>query len=89
MLGRPVAQIDKSSVNEEDFTLLQVIAGDQDGIFGWYKDHFKGLGWSAGDPFTFGERTMVGFGGSDGEVSMTLTEREDGKIFVSLVLSQS
>ncbi len=85
----PDGEIDKSSVNEEDFTLLQVIAGDKDGIFGWYKDHFEGLGFEAGNPFTMGTRTMVGFGGSDGEVSMTLSELEDGKIFVSLVLSQS
>jgi hypothetical protein len=83
----PDGEIDKSAVNEEDFTLLQRVSSDKDAIFAWYKEHFEGLGWSAGDPFAFGGRTMVGFGGSDGKVDMTMSDQEDGRVFVSLVLS--
>jgi len=83
----PDGKIDNSAVNEEDFTLLQMVTGDKESIFGWFKDHFDDIGYRAGNPFTMGNRTMVGFTGSDGEVSMTLIDKEDGKVFVAQVLS--
>ena len=83
----PDGEIDKSSVDPDSFTLLQVIEGSKDSVFDWYKDHFEGLGFAAGDPFEFGGRTMVSFAGSDGEVSMTMSEQEPGRIFTSMALS--
>lgn len=61
---------------------------DVDSVFEYYRDHFDEIGWSAGDPFTMGNRTMVGFGGPDGGVDMTLIDQGDGKTFVALALSQ-
>ena len=74
--------------NEEDFTLLQVVPGDKDTVFAWYKKHFGKLGFKGDDPITVMGRTMVGFQGKDGQVSMTLSDQDEGKTFVSLVLSQ-
>lgn len=83
----PDGEIEQSAVDEEDFTLLQVVPGDKDTVFAWYKKFYAGLGWSAGDPMTVLDRTMVGFVGSDGEVDMTMMDRDGGKTFVALLLS--
>jgi len=83
----PDGEIDKSSVTEKDFSLLQVVPGDKDTVFAWYEKHFGKFGWSANDPITVIDRTMVGFQGKGGKVDMTLMDREEGKTFVALVLS--
>lgn len=84
----PDGEIDKSSIDEDGFTLLQNVNKDADSVFQYYEDHFDGIGWSVGDPFTMGNRTMVSFGGPDGGVDMTLIDQGDGKTFVALALSQ-
>lgn len=84
----PDGEIDKSSIDEDGFTLLQMVNNDPDSVFAYYRDHFDGIGWSAGDPFSMGDRTMVGFGGPDAGVDMTLIDQGDGKTFVALALSQ-
>lgn len=53
----PNGEIDKSSIDEDDFTLLQIVTKDPDSVLAYYRDHFEGIGWSAGDPFTIGNRT--------------------------------
>jgi len=84
----PDGEIDKSSIDEDGFTLLQNVNKDVDSVLAHYKDHFDGLGWSAGSPFTMGERTMLSFEGPDGGVDMTLINQGNGKTFVALALSQ-
>lgn len=84
----PDGEIDKSSIDEEGFTLLQMVSNDPDSVHAFYREHFDGIGWSAGDPFSMGDRTMVSFGGPDARVDMTLIGQGDGKTFVALALSQ-
>jgi hypothetical protein len=83
----PDGEIDKSSIGDGDFTLLQNVPGDKDTVFAWYKKFYTGLGWASGNPFTTMGRTMVGFEGSDAEVDMTMIEKDGGNTFVALVLS--
>lgn len=84
----PDGEIDKSSIDEDGFTLLQNVDQNNDSVLAHYQKHFDGLGWSAGAPFTMGERTMLSFEGPDGGVDMTLINQGNGKTFVALALSQ-
>ena len=83
----PDGEIDKSSTGDGDFTLLQNVPVDKDTAFAWFKDFYGDLGWTVGDPFTMGNRTMTGIDGNGGEVSMTMISQDDGSTFVALVLS--
>lgn len=84
----PEGEIDRSSIDEDGFTLLQNVSKDTESVLEYFVDHFDGLGWSAGAPFTMGERTMVGFDGPDGDVGMTMIDQGNGTTFVALALSQ-
>lgn len=84
----PEGEIDKSSIDEDGFTLLQNVNKDTDSVLGYFVNHFDGLGWSAGAPFSMGDRTMVSFEGPDGGVDMTMIDQGNGRTFVALALSQ-
>ncbi len=83
----PDGKIDKSSTGGGDFTLLQNVPAEKDTVFAWFKDFYSDMGWTVGDPFTMGNRTMTGIDGNSGEVSMTMITQDDGSTFVALVLS--
>jgi len=84
----PQGEIDKSSIDEDGVTLLQNIKNETGPVLEYYVDHFKGLGWSVGAPFSMGDRTMIGFDGPDGDVDMTMIDQGNGITFVALALSQ-
>lgn len=83
----PGGEIDKSSVKEDAVTLLQLAPADKETVFAWYKDFYRGIGWSDSKPVTVAGRTLTGFKGKNGRVDMTLIDREEGKTFVALALS--
>jgi hypothetical protein len=82
----PGGEIDKSSLKDGEATLLQVVSDPKDKVFAHYRDFYTKLGWTAGDPMTVMDRTMVGFSGNGGQVDMTMINREGGKLFVALAL---
>ena len=81
----PDGTIQQAASDDDGATLLQVVPDSKETVLNHYRDYYKKLGLSVDiEPVTVMGRTMVGFSGSAAEISMTLSDREDGKTFVSL-----
>lgn len=82
----PGGTIDKSSMRGREATLLQVVPDSKDKAIAYYRNFYRDLGWTANDPITVADRTVVLFSGNGAQVDMTVIDREAGKTFVALAL---
>ena len=81
----PGGTIEQSAIDDDGATLLQVVPASKETVLNHYRDYYKKLGMSVDtEPMTVMGRTMVGFSGSAVKISMTMSDREEGKTFVSL-----
>ncbi len=80
----PGGTIEQSAIDGKGATLLQVVPASKETVLNHYRDYYKKIGLSADEAMNIGGRIIVGFSGSDAEISMTISDREGGKSFVSL-----